>query len=246
MGSTNAQVQAMKPPSTRHKAGEPAPARGRRIMLVDDHAILRTGLRSLIELESDLQVVAEAGGTDEAIAMLPAAMPELVITDLAMPGRGGLELVEELGRQFPAIRALILSAYNNEEYIRAALTRGAHGFVLKDSSREELLQGIRAVLRGEWFLSPAVSSHVVARFLSGPDEVPSNPSYELVTRREHEVLTRIAGGLSNRKIADDLGLSVTTVRKHRQNLMQKLSLHNAASITAYAYRNGLVAEKSGT
>ncbi len=231
-------------PSRGHAAGAPPGARSR-LLLVDDHPILRAGLRMLLELEPDLQVVAEAGGTDEALALLPGALPDLVVTDIAMPGRGGLELVDELRAGWPGIRILVLSAYNDDEYIRAALTRGVQGFVLKDSSREELLLGVRTVLRGESYLCQAVSSQVVTSFLVGAEQVPTQPTQQLVTRREHDVLTRIAGGLTSQRIADDLGLSVKTVRKHRQNLMQKLSLHNAAAITAYAYRNGLVVKRPG-
>lgn len=221
-----------------------APPGRRRVLLVDDHAILRMGLRSLLELEPDLQIVAEAGGTDEALALIPDARPDIVVTDVAMPGRNGLELVDELRARWPEIRVLVLTAHNDEEYIRAALSRGVYGFVLKDSSRHELLGGVRAVLRGEHFLCEAVTGQVVSRFRTGWEEAPVQPTHALVTRREHEVLTRIASGHTSRRIADDLGLSVKTVRKHRQNLMQKLSLHNAAAITAYAYSNGLVAKQS--
>jgi len=163
-----------------------------------------------------------------------------VVSDLAMPGRGGLELLGELQARHPEIRVLVLSAHSSEEYIRASLARGARGYVLKDSSRAELLQAIRSVHRGEQYLCRAVSSHVLSGYLGRSSAPRGAPVAGPVTRREREVLTLVASGHPNKKIAHQLGLSVKTVQKHRQNLMQKLSLHNAAAVTAYAIHHGLI------
>jgi len=211
-----------------------------RVLLVDDHAILRMGLRALLEIEADLDIVGEVANAEEALGAVGSLTPEIVITDLAMPGRGGLELLAELQDRCPAIKVLVLSAHSSEEYIRASLARGALGYVLKDSSRAELLQAIRSVARGEQYLCRAVSRHVLSGYLGKSTAPRGVPLVGPVTRREREVLTLVASGHPNKKIAHQLGLSVKTVQKHRQNLMQKLSLHNAAAVTAYAIHHGLI------
>jgi DNA-binding NarL/FixJ family response regulator len=211
-----------------------------RIVLVDDHAILRKGVRAILENEADFEVIAEAGSTDEALAILAVNTPDLVIVDLAMPGRGGLTLLAELKARFPGVRSLVLSCHDTEECIRASLERGALGYVLKDASYLELLEAIRMARIGQHYLCSAVSKHVVSYYLGGTSRPRARPGVAPVSRREREVLTRIAEGDANKKIAADLGLSVKTVRKHRQNVMQKLSLHNSAAVTVYAIQNGLV------
>jgi len=211
-----------------------------RILLVEDHAILREGLRALLELESDLKVVGEAADVDCALAAVERLQPQLVITDLALTGRSGIALIGALrGRSAPS-RVLVLTAHNTEEYIRAALNAGAHGYVLKDSGRADLLQAIRVVVRGGQFLCPSVSARVVSGFVNGADPKANPTPEQMVTLREKQVLTRIALGHSNKVIARDLGLSVKTVEKHRSNLMRKLTLHNAAAITLFALRHGFI------
>jgi len=215
-----------------------------RILLVEDHAILREGLRALLELESDIKVIGEAADVDCALAAVERLHPELVITDLALTGRSGIALISALRTRNASARVLVLTAHNTEEYIRAALNAGAHGYVLKDSGRADLLQAIRVVVRGGQFLCPSVSARVVSGFVNGTDPKGTPSPEHLVTLREKQVLTRIALGHSNKLIARDLGLSVKTVEKHRSNLMRKLTLHNAAAITLFALRHGFI-EASG-
>ena len=211
-----------------------------RLALVEDHAILREGLRALLELEPDLTIVGEATDGLEALPMIEASVPSLVITDIALPGRSGIELIAALRQVCPEIKILVLTAHNSEEYIRAALNAGAHGYVLKDASRAELLQAIRTVLSGQTYLCASVTAKVVSGYLRPKTENVSLATVELVTEREREVLTRVALGRSNKLIARELDLSVKTVEKHRANLMRKLTLHNTAAVTRFAIRNGML------
>ncbi len=212
-----------------------------RLLLVDDHAILRMGVRTLLEIEPDLEIVAEAGDAEEALVLVAKHKPDLVICDLALPGRSGLELLSDLRRLHPETRIVILTMQHSEEHIRVCLARGALGYVLKEASRVELLQAIRTAHRGSQFLCRSVAERVLDGFLRPTEAtsaraVPERP----VTKRERDVLTRIASGQHNKKIAYDLGLSVATVHKHRQNIRRKLGVHNVAGMTAYAVLNGLL------
>jgi DNA-binding NarL/FixJ family response regulator len=175
-----------------------------------------------------------------ALTAVERLQPQLVITDLALNGRSGIALISALRGMNTSARVLVLTAHNSEEYIRAALNAGAHGYVLKDSGRADLLQAIRVVVRGGQFLCPSVSARVVSGFVNGPDSRSAPSPEQMVTLREKQVLTRIALGHSNKLIARDLGLSVKTVEKHRSNLMRKLTLHNAAAITLFALRHGFI------
>jgi DNA-binding NarL/FixJ family response regulator len=216
------------------------PARGSiRIVLVEDHVILREGVKALIDLEPDLQVVGEYGEADECLEGIAALQPDLILTDLTLPGRSGIDLLGEIKRLSPNTRRTVLTAHDSEEYIRAALGEGAMGYVLKDASRVELMQAIRTVASGQQFLCRAIASKVLLGYLSErrPEEPNASPT---LTQREREVLTLIALGNSNKFIARDLGVSPKTVEKHRSNLMRKLRLRNAANITMYAMRNGLL------
>jgi DNA-binding NarL/FixJ family response regulator len=211
-----------------------------RIVLVEDHAILRDGLRALLELESDLAVVGSVGDAAAAVALVRDLKPQLVISDVALPGRSGVALISELLALNPGTRLLVLTAHGAEEYIRAALNAGAHGYVLKDSGREDLIRAIRAVVSGRQYLCASVAAKVVSGFVSGLAPKRALPAEGLVTGRERQVLTRIALGQSNKSIARDLGLSVKTIEKHRANLMRKLTLHNTAAVTLFALRHGFI------
>jgi DNA-binding NarL/FixJ family response regulator len=212
-----------------------------RIMLVEDHAVLREGLRALLELEQDLRIVCESANGIDAVPAVESLTPDLVIIDIALPGRSGIELIGCLRQLRAAPRILVLTAHNSEEYIRAALNAGAHGYVLKDASRAELLQAIRAVLRGDTYLCAAVTAKVVTGYLRPMPEPLSLSALELLTEREREVLRRVALGWSNKLIARELQVSIKTVEKHRANLMRKLTLHNTAAVTRFAIRHGIVA-----
>jgi len=209
-----------------------------RILLIEDHAILRDGLRALLEMEPDLQVVGEASSGAEGVRVAQTTQPSLVITDLAMPGGSGLRYIDELRAVNLGLRVLVLTAYCTDEYIRAALSAGADGYVLKDASRPELLQAVRAVIAGQKYFSEPVAARLVSGYLRR-NYTATEPSPR-ITEREREVLTRVALGESNKRVAIALRLSIKTVEKHRANLMRKLELHNTAAVTLFAVRNGLL------
>jgi DNA-binding NarL/FixJ family response regulator len=217
-----------------------------RLVLVEDHAILREGLRALLELEHDLDVVGEATNGIEAVELVRSRSPALIVTDIALPGCSGIELMGRLREMQPSLKILVLTAHNSEEYIRAAFTAGADAYVLKDASRADLLHAIRAVLSGQTYLCASVTAKVVSGYLQRKTEKSAAASTEHVTGREREVLTRIALGESNKQIARALGLSVKTIEKHRANLMRKLTLHNTAAVTRFAIRHGMVAADLAT
>ena len=209
-----------------------------RVMLVEDHAILRQGLKVLLETDPRMQVVGEAGTVADALAAIGALNPSVVITDIGLPGATGIDLIASLQAQGCKIPVLVLTALQSEVCLRAALRAGARGFMLKDSPHAELVEGLRAVSAGQKFMCTALSRGILrdlAREIND-DAAPLN----LITRREREVLSRIAMGQSNKESACELRLSVKTVAKHRSNLMRKLKLHNSAAVTMFALRHGLV------
>lgn len=209
--------------------------------MVEDHAILREGLRSLLEIESDLDVVGEAANAQAGLEKARELKPDVLLTDLALPNGSGISLIRAARSAVPEVRALVLTGYHEEEYIRAAMDAGALGYVLKDSSRDELLQAIRSVAAGKQYLCTAVAQAVLSGYLHPQaTDKPADP-LDKVTAREREVLIRIAAGQSSKVIARDLSLSVKTVEKHRSNVMHKLELRNAAEVALFAVRNGLVA-----
>ena len=222
------------------RTAAPSSVTKKRLLVVENHAILRDGLRALLELESDLEVVGTVGDASAAVLAVRHLQPELVLTDIALPGRSGIELIRELSALAPDLRIVVLTGHTSEEYIRAALDAGADGYVLKDSGRPELLHAIRSAAAGRQYLCAAVATKVVSGFVSRYQAKQAVRPEEHVTGREREVLTRIALGQSNKTIARELGLSVKTVEKHRANLMRKLTLHNAAAVTLFALRQGFI------
>jgi two-component system, NarL family, response regulator NreC len=213
-----------------------------RLFLVDDHAILREGLRALLELERDLEVVGEAGSFDEAVARVVEANPDVVLTDIGLPGRSGLGLVAELRRRVPKTRVLLLTAHGSEEYIRAGIDAQADGYVLKDAGHVELLTAIRTVASGQHYLCKAAANAVIGNIMQRDGGLQRGGPMHQITQRERQVLTRIAAGQSNKVAARELNLSVKTVEKHRSNLMRKLGLHNAADVTRFALTHHLIAK----
>ena len=214
------------------------------LLLVDDHTILREGLRSLLELQADLRVVGEAGTFDEAVNLAARHQPDIVLTDIGLPGRSGLLLVRELRRVCPAARIILLTAHASEEYIRAGLDAQADGYVLKDAGHAELIAAIRTVMTGQHFLCQAVASRVLATYLLRDGSARKADPLSSVTARERQVLARIAAGHSNKAVARELNLSVKTVEKHRANLMRKLELHNTADLTRFALNNHLMDQEN--
>jgi DNA-binding NarL/FixJ family response regulator len=210
-----------------------------RIVLVEDHAILREGLRALVETESDFDIVGEFCSAEESLGCIADMQPDLVLTDLTLPGLSGIELLAEIRRLSPLTRKLVLTAHADEAHIRAALNAGADGYILKDVKSAELMIAIRTVSAGRQFLSKTIADKILSDYLSGDQRTSSKAVAQTITGREREVLTRIALGNSNKSIARELGVSPKTVEKHRSNLMRKLQLHNAAAITMFAIRNGM-------
>jgi DNA-binding NarL/FixJ family response regulator len=219
-------------------------ARTIRLVLVEDHRVMRDGLKTLLELEADVAIVGEFGCAASGADGIRRLQPDVVVTDLALPGRSGVELMGDIRILSPLSRKLVLTAHDGGEHIRAALSAGADGYVLKDARYAELIRGIRAVSTGERFLCNATAIKVLTGYLSGdkpPSPLPA-PTHG-ITAREREVLSGIARGQSNKVIARALGLSPKTVEKHRSNLMKKLQLRNAAAITMFAIRNGLAGDE---
>ena len=230
--STPARLNAPTPPAASERP------RRARILLIDDHAILREGLSTLIELEADMQVVGQAGSVAEGVAVAQSIDPDLIITDISLPGATGVQGIIELRQRCPRARLLVLTVHSTEEYIRAALSAGADGYVLKDATRAELIHALRAVLAGQRHLCPRSSAYVMRTYLG---EQPAARSFVAgVTGREREILGMIASGRSNKQIAITLKRSVKTVEKHRSNLMRKLGLHNVADVTRFALQSGVL------
>jgi DNA-binding NarL/FixJ family response regulator len=209
-----------------------------RVLLADDHTLVRAGLIKLLESMPDISVVGEAGDGLALLKLAEQLQPQLVLMDIAMPGLNGIEATARLARSCPNIRVLILSMHQNEEYVRQALRHGASAYLLKDAAPMELEQAIAAVLRGEIYLSPAVSSGVVSDYVQRLRSDESAPSP--LTPRQREVLQLIAEGQSTKEIARRLELSVKTVDTHRSQLMKQLDIHEVTGLVRYAMRAGLV------
>jgi DNA-binding NarL/FixJ family response regulator len=214
-------------------------ARPGRILIIEDHTLLRAGLRALLTQGDEFEVVGEFDNGRDAVRSVGTLAPDLILMDLSMPGMNGIEAITEIKQRNPSVRVLVLTIHRGEEYIQESLRAGANGYVLKDASHDELRVAIRSVLNGKTYLSPDVSSSVVTGYL-GRGKEGANTSWSTLTHREREVLKLVAEGHSNRGIAQFLSLSVKTVEKHRSNVMRKLDLHNAAMLTAYAIEKGLV------
>ena len=209
-----------------------------RVVLADDHTLVRAGLRKLLESLPEVTVVGETDDGLALLAMVQELQPELALLDIAMPGLNGLETAARLSRTAPGLRVLMLSMHQNEEYVRQALRNGAAGYMLKDAAPMELALAVRAVLRGEVYLSPSVSKGVVSDYVQRlRSEEPSGTG---LTPRQTEVLQLIAEGHSSKEIARRLSLSVKTVETHRSQLMKQLDIHEVAGLVRFAMRNGLV------
>ncbi len=210
-----------------------------RILLVDDHTLMRSGIRALLEDEPGLSVIGEAEDGRSAVAQACKLRPDVVIMDIAMPLLNGLEATRQIRQQCPRVRVLILSMHDNEEYIRQVLEAGAMGYILKDAAARELISAIRSVYRGEAVLSPAVTRLVIEDYLRWGGTRPQDESDGL-SPREREVLQLIAEGYTNKQIAEILSISIKTVQAHRNNLMGKLDLHDRGELIKYAIQKKII------
>ena len=211
-----------------------------RIIIAEDHRILREGLRALISSNPNFDIVGEAEDGRDAIRCVENLMPDLILLDLSMPRMNGMEAIKEIKKQCPETKILVLTVHRTEEYILATLRAGANGYVLKDATHAELLMAMKSVLMGKRYLSPGVSEKVIEGYLEGRKTLRSSTPWDTLTQREREVLKLIAEGYKNKESADYLYISVKTVEKHRANLMKKLDLHSTSSLTAFAMEKGLV------
>jgi len=209
-----------------------------RVLLADDHALVRAGLRELLQKLPDVEVVAEAGDGREALALVKTALPNLVLLDITMKGLTGLEAAERIVKDFPGVKVVMLSMHANEEYVLRALRAGVSGYIIKDAAIVELELAIKAVVADETYLSPSISRSVIENYLNRTGH-KSSP-LEQLTPRQREILQLIAEGQSTKEIAFTLKLSVKTVETHRAQLMERLEIYDVAGLVRYAMRVGLI------
>lgn len=217
----------------------------KKVLLAEDHTILREGLRMLLTSNPNLEVIGEAQDGLEAVRLAESLKPDLILMDLSMPRMNGMGAIQEIKRHLPQIKILALTVHKTEEYILATLKAGADGYVIKDATHNELMLAIQCLIEGKTYLSPSVSDKVIEGYLEGKKQLKSSTSWDTLTQREREVLKMIAEGYKNKDIADYLCISAKTVEKHRANLMKKLDLHNVSSLTAFAMDKGLITKPSG-
>jgi two-component system, NarL family, response regulator NreC len=211
-----------------------------KVLVVDDHTLVRQGIRSLLALADDIEIVGEAADGREAVEKVGQLAPDVVLMDLAMPNMGGLEATRRIRRQFPATKVLVVTQYDDSEYVIPVIEAGARGFITKTASPMELASGIQAVHRGDSFLSPSAATALVEECQLKPNAEGEKSSYQLLTDRERETLKLIAEGHTAREIAEMLVVSPKTVEWYKTNLMNKLNLHSKADLIKYAIRKRLV------
>jgi two-component system, NarL family, response regulator NreC len=212
-----------------------------RILLADDHTVMRNGLRLLLERQPHLQVVGEAEDGRQAVALSESAHPDVVIMDIGMPNLNGIEAARQIVNHNPRTAIAILSMHSDESYVIRALKAGARAYLLKDSAEADLLAAVRALTEGKSFFSPAISKILVEDYMRQLESRGAEDTYELLTNREREILQLLAEGRTNKEVANMLNLSLYTVETHRTHILQKLNLHSVPELILYAVRKGIIA-----
>jgi DNA-binding NarL/FixJ family response regulator len=211
-----------------------------RIVLADDHTVVRKGLRMLLESYPDFVVVADAADGRQAVALVEEHRPDVVVMDVAMPVLNGIEAARQISAKLPQVAIVFLSMHSDESYVLKALKAGARAYLLKDSAEYDLINAVKAVTEGKAFFSPAISKMLVEDYMREMRVRGVDDSYELLTTREREILQLLAEGNSNKEVAAVLNLSLYTVETHRGNILQKLNLHSTAELILYAIRKGVI------
>ena len=211
-----------------------------RIMIADDHPLVRSGLRALLERDSEFQVIAEAADGYEAIDLAVLHKPDVILLDVGMPRLSGPDAAQSIAQKLPAVRIVMLSMHSDEAYVLRALKAGARGYLLKASPEADVIAAIRAVASGNAYFSPSITKLLVEEYVVEARRRGVEDSYDLLSTREKEILHLLASGKTNREIAELLFISVATVETHRNNVFQKLHLHNLAELILYAVRKGLI------
>jgi len=211
-----------------------------KILLVDDHAMIRAGVKAILESHPEFQVIGEAGSGPEAVRICAKERPNLVLMDIEMPGLNGIEATAEIRRHSPDTSVVILSMYDDEHSVMSAIQAGAHGFVLKSSSGDDVLEALHRAVRGGYYLSPQVSHHAVAWLQRDRTLEPEKSPLQTLSPREMQLLRLVAEGNASKEIAAILGLSIETVRSYRKTTMRKLGVNNVAALTRVAYDQGIV------
>jgi DNA-binding NarL/FixJ family response regulator len=211
-----------------------------KVLLVDDHPLFREGIRALLAVESDIEVVGEAADGKQAIELAQKLSPDIIVMDLVMPGMNGMQAAQQLHDKYPDIKVLILSMYDDDEYVCQILKAGASGYVLKRAASDDLLRAIREVEKGGSALHPSVAAKLIKDYVRRAKSTEQRDSGSVLTARESEVLRLVAEGHTNKQVADMLGLGRKTVDTHRTNIMRKLDLHDVTALVKYALKRGLI------
>ena len=210
-----------------------------RLLIADDHKLMREGLKALIEKEPDMQVVGEAEDGQSTVSLAGKSNPHIIVMDVSMPDLNGIDATRKILAANPQVKVVGLSGHSDHHFVREMLTAGASAYILKHTASDELMRAIRTVMKGGKYLSPEVARGVMDAYVEMSKPLGKNQAFVVLTDREREVLQLIAEGKSTKEVADDLGVSVTTVETHRRNIMDKLDLHSVAELTKYAIREGI-------
>lgn len=212
----------------------------KKMIIVEDHQLLREGLKTMICGFENIEIVDEAEDGLEAIRKIRKIQPDMILLDLSMPRMDGISIMKEVKSQFPAIKILVLTIHEVDHYVLEAFDAGADGYCVKNASRKELEVAIKSVADGKRYVSPGITASILDGYIDGRKKLKEKSIWDTVTQREREILKLIAEGYLNKEIAEFLNISIKTVEKHRSNIMKKLDLHNVASLTAYAIERGLI------